>query len=220
MRQHDDAADILLRDAPLAARSWNATERTFEVVFSTGAGVERVDHRGAYIERLDLNQDWTGFRGAPVLNSHKRGDVGDIFGSVIAAQTVGGEARATIRMSTRPEAEAVVQDILDGHVRGVSVGYRVERWQDSTDNDKRVRTAIKWTPVELSLVAVPADPAAVIRSHPVENFVQTNDPPIVDRAAVNVEIRSIAKHGGIARHLERCADRPGRERRTGEPRCS
>jgi hypothetical protein len=42
-----EAADAIFgRDAPLAPSSWNAGERTFEVVVSTGADVPRMDHRG------------------------------------------------------------------------------------------------------------------------------------------------------------------------------
>ncbi len=186
-----DTAELLMREATFGARSWNEAERTFEVVFAAGAGVERMDPRGAYVERLDLNQDWSSFRGAPVLNSHKRNDVGDILGSVISAQTVSGEARAVIRMSKRAEAEAVVQDILAGHVRAVSVGYTVDQWKNSTEGSKRVRTAAKWTPKELSIVAVAADTRAHIRSQQMD--IQTGDPVITDRAAINTDIRSIAR---------------------------
>jgi HK97 family phage prohead protease len=192
-----EASDRLQRDAPLAGRSWNEAERTFEVVFSTGSDVERSDVRGAYIERLDLAQDWSSFRGAPVLNSHRRGDVGDIFGSVVNASTVGNEARATIRMSKRPEAEAVVQDILAGHIRGVSVGYRVSEWRDGVEAGQRVRTATKWRPVELSLVAVPADPQATVRGNTMDPILTNTPPPVSERAAINVEIRGIARTAGL-----------------------
>ena len=191
-----DTAELLLREATFGARSWNETERTFEVVFAAGAGVERMDPRGAYPERLDLNQDWSSFRGAPVLNSHKRNDVGDILGSVISAQTVGGEARAVIRMSKRAEAQAVVEDILAGHIRGVSVGYTVDKWTDSSEGGKRVRTAAKWTPKELSIVAVPADAGAVFRSQQMD--IQTaGGSPLSDRAAINQQIREMARTAGL-----------------------
>jgi hypothetical protein len=184
-----DADELLLRDATIGARSWNEAQRTFEVVFSSGSPVERADHRGPYTERLSLDQDWTAFRGSPVVDSHKRGSVDDILGSVIAAETIDGEARAIIRMSTRPKAEQVVQDILGGHVRAVSVGYTVQEWQDTTEGSKRVRTATKWTPVELSLVAVAVDPGAKIRSGKMQ--------PINDRASINIEIRAIARAASL-----------------------
>jgi hypothetical protein len=156
------------------------------VIFATGANVQRMDHKGAYIERLGMDQDFSGFAGAPVLNSHRRGDLDDVLGSVLSATAAGFEAHATIRMSTRPRAEAVVQDILAGHIKGVSVGYRVDEWRDTIEGGQRVRIAVKWTPVELSLVAVGADPAATIRGEQMET-------PIVNRASV----RAIARAAGL-----------------------
>jgi HK97 family phage prohead protease len=161
------------------------------VVFATNAPVERQDARGAFLERLDMNQDWTGFVGAPVLDSHKRGALGDVLGSVVSATTVGGEGRATIRISKRRKAESIVDDIRAGHVRGVSVGYRVAEWKDSAEGGKRVRTATKWAPAELSIVAVPADPGATIRSQTLDTTLQT------DRAATNIQIRAIASVSGL-----------------------
>jgi hypothetical protein len=192
--------DIFERAAALGAQSWNPETRTLEAVFSTGAPVSRHDQRGPYIERLDLNQDWRSFIGAPVADSHRRSSVDDVLGSVIAARTIGAEGLATLKMSKRPRAEAVVQDILDGHLRAVSVGYVVDEWADSTEDGKRVRTATRWTPKELSICPLGSDAGAVIRTPPImenESHIETaqTDPPdpIQDRAAANVEIRSIAK---------------------------
>ncbi|BAQ44252.1 prohead protease/major capsid protein fusion protein [Methylobacterium aquaticum] len=206
---------LLTRAAPLAATSWDPTARTLEVVFSTGATVERADARGPYNERLSLDQDWAPFIGAPVLNAHRRGDVSDVLGHVISARTIGGEARATIKLSRRPDVEVVVQDILDGHLRGVSVGYAVEAWRDDSDpaTGLRTRTATRWMPVELSIVPIPADRGSIIRSEPLPDVLPntepqpTNPPPapiitppapaIAERAAVNIQIRAIAQVAGL-----------------------
>ncbi|MEP9348797.1 prohead protease/major capsid protein fusion protein [Xanthobacter sp. KR7-225] len=207
-------ADIVTRRAPLAATSWNAEERTLEVTFSTGAEVERFDARGAYAERLNLAQDWTAFIGAPVLNSHRRGDLTDVLGSVQKAWTVGGnrEARAVIKLSRRGDVEPIIQDILDGHLRGVSVGYVVNAWSESTEGGRRVKTATRWTPVELSIVPIPADRQATIRGEtmtaptPATADPAAATPPAAaaptptasaERAAVNAEIRSIAAVAGL-----------------------
>lgn len=205
--------EIVTRRAPLAASSWNAEERTLEVVFSTGAGVERHDLSGAYIERLSLDQDWSGFIGAPVLNSHRRGDLTDVLGSVQRAWTVGGnrEARAVVRLSRRADVEPIIQDILDGHLRGVSVGYAVHDWKETTEAGRRVKTATRWSPLELSIVAVPADRQATIRGETMTAPAQPESVPAItppaaaaptptasaDRAAVNAEIRSIASVAGL-----------------------
>ena len=136
----------------------------------------------------------------------------DVLGSVIAAATVGGEARATIRLSRRPDVELIVQDVLDGHLRGVSVGYAVQAWRDENDTSTGIRTrvAIRWTPVELSIVPIPADRGSLIRSEPVTTPTPSNPAPITppavitppapavfERGAVNVQIRTIAGLSGL-----------------------
>jgi HK97 family phage prohead protease len=191
----DDVATLFTRAATIGAQSWNEEARTLDVVFATSNPVERQDYKGTYLERLDMQQDWAPFIGAPVLDSHKRGALGDVLGSVIAAKTVGNEGRATIQISKRRKAAAIVDDIKAGHIRGVSVGYRVMEWKDSTEGGKRVRTATKWSPAELSIVAVGADPGAVIRSQRMET--QTQETNAENRAAINVEIRGIAKVAGL-----------------------
>jgi hypothetical protein len=206
-------AEIITRRAPLAATSWNPDERTLEVTFSTGAAVDRYDARGLYSERLSLEQDWAAFIGSPVLNSHRRGDLTDVLGSVQKAWTVGGnrEARAVIRLSRRADVEPIVQDILDGHLRGVSVGYIVHDWKETTEEGRRVKTATRWTPVELSIVPIPADRQATIRGETMTVPAQPEStapatPPAAavptptasaDRAAVNSEIRGIANVAGL-----------------------
>ncbi len=188
--------ELITRRAPLAASSWNPEERTLEVVFSTGAPVERADARGAYVERLSLEQDWSGFVGRPVLNTHQRGDLSDVLGHVVKAWTVSPtEARAVIKLSRRPDVEAVVQDVLDGHLRGVSVGYSVSEWSETKEGGTRVKTATRWSPLELSIVPIAADAGATIRSNPMPETIEAG--AVQDRAAINSEIRSIARVAGL-----------------------
>ncbi len=189
-----DAADagIFTRDVTLSPSSWNAEARTFSVVVSSGADVARQDARGAYIERPDINQNWRALVGAPVLNSHQRNDIKNILGSVIDVAVVGKEVHATIRMSKSAEGEAAVQAALEGHLRGISFGYRIDATKELVEGGRRIVTITKLTPVEISLVPIPADPAAVIRSG-----LPSNDPAITDRAAINQEIRTIARTAGL-----------------------
>ncbi|MFN4142780.1 prohead protease/major capsid protein fusion protein [Aestuariivirga sp.] len=187
---------VITRRAPLTPQSWNTEERTLEVVFSTGAPVERYDARGAYEERLSLDQDWSDFKGAPVLNSHRRGSVEDVIGSVQSAWTVGQEARAIIKLSRRADVAQIVQDILDGILRGVSVGYVVHEWKELAESARRVKIATRWQPVELSIVPIPADRLATIRGQDMTTPNPATTPKDqatpVDRAAIDNEIRSIA----------------------------
>src|ERR1700730_2380392 len=128
----DDVVTLFTRAATIGAQSWNEEARTLDVVFATSNPVERQDHRDALRASAAMQQDRAPFIGAQVLDSHKRGALGDVLGSVIAAKTVGNEGRATIQISKRRKAAAIVDDIKAGHIRGVSVGYRVAEWKDST----------------------------------------------------------------------------------------
>ncbi len=61
------------------------------------------------------------------------------------------------------EAEKLYQKVLSGTLRGISVGYRVSRWEKIKegvtvgDVDGPAMVAREWMPYEISLVSVPAD---------------------------------------------------------------
>jgi HK97 family phage prohead protease len=65
-----------------------------------------------------------------------------------------------IRLRSNDAAQAVLADIGDGTLRGLSIGYSVAEWKETRDGDRRIRTATRWTPLEVSIVPVPADPGA------------------------------------------------------------
>ncbi len=114
----------------------------------------------------------------------------------------------------------------EGHLRGVSFGYRIDETKELTVGGKRIVTVTRLTPVELSLTAIGADPKAVIRSSQMEpqqttqtTQITTTDPPALsDRAAANVEIRSYRPPLGLAANVDRLANRRQRDRRAGASR--
>jgi len=65
-----------------------------------------------------------------------------------------------------PEADAIKNKLDQRIVRTVSVGYRVHRYQKilGVAGSIPVMRAVDWEPMELSLVSIPADAGAVIRS--------------------------------------------------------
>lgn len=63
--------------------------------------------------------------------------------------------RGLVRFSASAKAQEIRQDFLDGIRQNISVGYRVN---EMVINEKDERyTAINWTPMEVSSVAIPAD---------------------------------------------------------------
>jgi hypothetical protein len=161
------SAELLTRAATFEPSTFDEAKRTIDVVFSTGAEVQRFDFEGSFIERLDMSPaavDLSQLRGAPVLNAHDRLDVRSILGVVEDANVDGTRGLARLRFGERPEIQGLVTDIRGGVIRSVSVGYSVEGWKTEKRSDgTRIKTAIRWTPKELSFTPLAADPAAKTR---------------------------------------------------------
>ena len=209
--------DTFTRRASFAPSSVDPDARTVEVVWSTGAPVKRRDLDGDYVERLSLDPeavDLSRLIGASVLDAHRQTAVRDVLGTVRDAAVTGKQGIATLQFSARPEVEPVWQDVTAGILRHVSVGYSVEAWDESTDGDRRVRTAVRWTPHEISLVPSPADPGATVRMEDTimeQQTTATEDSParidavndgaetdtVQTRAVANAEIRSIGRIAGL-----------------------
>ena len=151
--------------APL---TFDAAANSVSVCFYSGAAVERVDVLTGEVFELvfdasgaDLSRLNTG--GAPVLNEHKRFDIGDQVGVIMRAYGREGRFFADLKISDRPELEGLRRDLEAGVVRNTSMGTEVMEYRDETDERGRLlrRVVTAWRPFEISLVCVPADPAAV-----------------------------------------------------------
>lgn len=206
---------IITRRAPLAPQSWNPETWTFDLVLSTGASVPRFDARGEFDEML-ATEGAKFVSPLPLLDSHSRDSVDDRIGQVDAIQAIGGKllGRATLSRHN-PKAQRIAAELSDGQTFGVSIGYIVSKWTERRNEatGRREKIAVAFDVIEASLVVIPADrhagirsmtteptqaatpentqPAAVERaaSHPT----QTPESRVADRAAVNAEIRSIAR---------------------------
>lgn len=201
-----EVTELLTRRADFAPATADQEARTVEVIWSTGAPVRRRDFAGEYIERLCLAPeavDLSRLEGAAVLDSHRQTAVRDVLGSVRRAAVDGYRGTAVIQFSRRPEVEPIWHDVLAGILRHVSVGYTVDEWEETTENNTRVRTAVRWTPLEISLVPTPADPGARIRMEEnvmhedTVNTMSGEAPGKKTCAAINAEIRSIARIAGL-----------------------
>lgn len=199
--------ELLTRGATIEPRTFDPERRTVRVTWSTGAAVLRRDAQGPYAEILSLDPEHVRLDhlpGAPVLDSHKQRDLGNVLGTVERAGIEAGAGWADVRFSSRAEVAPVVEDVRAGVIRHVSIGYSVARWLDGKDpkTGGRTRTAIDWTPREISFVPLPADPGATVRSHmdaqnTPETPAETAEGGTGDRAEVNRHIRGIAAAAGL-----------------------
>jgi len=128
-------------------------ERTIEFPFSSEYPVARYfgnevlshEMEAANLERLN--------DGAPLLFNH---DPDRIIGVVERAWINGEKKRGyvNVRFSRNKQAQEVLADVRDGILRGVSFGYSIDKMEER-ENDF---VATRWSPFEVSVVSIPADP--------------------------------------------------------------
>lgn len=151
-------------DEPLMYRSVNLNReavdeesRSIELSFSSESPVERafgtevLDHRADSIDLDRINS------GAPLLLEHDRSQqIGVIERAWLDEENKKG--RAVVRFSRSTLAEEIFQDVRDGIRSLVSVGYSVGRFaREKADEGLETFRAVSWTPLEVSLVSIPAD---------------------------------------------------------------
>lgn len=160
------------RAASFVPSSMNDEERTIDVVWSTGARVERSTYGGfSFIEELEMTRDAVRLErmnnGAPVLNTHSSYSLSDIIGAVVdgSARVEDGKGVATLKMASgTAESDDIWRKITDGIIRNISVGYRTHKFERSKEGDKTVMRAVDWEPHEVSFVPIPADAQSSTRS--------------------------------------------------------
>lgn len=192
----------LRRSAAPSPSSFDREARTVEVVALSGPApvLRNTDTPdgapGPWLEELDARfADLSTFIGGPVLKDHVP-KVEAQIGVVDDAWIEEDRIIARVRFSTKPEVEGVFEDVAASVLRGVSLGYAVQAWQAMPARDGRpVFRAAQWRPVELSFVPVPADAGAIVRGRDATMSVDLPTPG--NRAAVNAEIRSIARVAGM-----------------------
>lgn len=147
----------LYRSAEIDLRSVNDESRTVSLAFSSEEPYERMfgyevlDHAEGSVNLERLNNG-----GALLLDHDPTKQIGVIEKAFIGEDRRG---RALVRFSRSQLAEEVYQDVKDGIRRNVSVGYWVDdmvREEEKMDGID-VWRATKWTPVESSIVSIPAD---------------------------------------------------------------
>jgi HK97 family phage prohead protease len=190
---------LFSRLAELQPRSFDEKDLSVDVVFSTGAPVMRTDWWTGkkYVERLSMDPKAVRLdrlnNGGPLLDSHSSWDIAAQIGVVVddSAKVDGKKAVARVRFSQREKVRDIVRDVKDKIVRNVSVGYIIHKFEETTGEDGSipVRTATDWEPYEISLVPMPADAAAQVRSgkavptHPCEYITRTKEPVMEPTAA-------------------------------------
>ncbi|MBX9926636.1 MAG: HK97 family phage prohead protease [Hyphomicrobiaceae bacterium] len=162
----------LMRAADLLPATLDEKDRSIDVIWSTGTRVRRqplfgepfdeelsMDPAQVHLDRLNA--------GAPLLKVHDRFALEAVIGSVVpgTARIENGRGLARVRFSEREDVAPIWNDIRSGHLRAVSIGYQVQRYEITRpSNGPELWRAVDWTPFEISAVSVGANPAAGFRS--------------------------------------------------------
>lgn len=173
-------------------------------------GTEVLSHEAGAADLSRLND------GAPFLWNHDR----DAVLGVVRSAAVNGDrrGRCTVRWSRNPLAQQMRQDVEDGILRNVSFAYSI----DAVEERGEEMIVTKWTPLEVSLVSIPADqtvglgrslpdvnnieqgtiaPAASAASPDVTDMTTTLDPEVIRSEAVEAERTRIASITALGERL-------------------
>lgn len=172
--------ETLFRDVELNRGSLNKEHRTVRVQFASETpvmrwfGTEILDHSPGSVDLSRINA------GAAVLMEH---DTGQRVGITESGNLTGSKTtEAIVRFARTPAGDSAMAEVEDGTLRWISVGYRVDKFQVD-DNEEEYR-AIRWQPLEVSFVAIPADPTArVLRTNDKQHTVMITRSHSVNREA-------------------------------------
>lgn len=146
----------------MQARADEENSNVFELSFSSEElymryfGNEILDHSDGACDLSRLNEIGV------VLFNHNRDKV---IGKIENAWIEENRGKAKIKFDSDDEAKTIMEKVSNGTLRGVSVGYVVDDWEvvkeGKMSTDGRFGgpcyIARKWTPLEISIVSIPAD---------------------------------------------------------------
>lgn len=141
--------------------------------------IERIDSSGAFYEVLSHAPDAVNLERAPLpllLSHDQREQVGVIENMRVTSDR---KLRGDLRLSRGQRGQEIAQDIRDGIRRSISIAYLVDESKvvDYDADGTPIRRLTRWTPIEGSLVSVPADPTVGVRRTLAAPFSQGADAP-------------------------------------------
>ncbi len=161
------AKTMVRRSVSAAPSSLDEKTRTVELIFATPTPVLRENPRdGLFQEILDCSKraiDMAHLKiGIPLLDSHKHDGIKEILGVVLpdTIRATGTAVAGKARFSRNPDGDRAYQDVKDGIIRALSVGYAIYERRVDNSATPPIHLITRWTPLEVSLVSIPADPTS------------------------------------------------------------
>lgn len=165
------------RFARFSPATYDAEARTVEAVLSTGAAVKRwwmveeleISNEAIDLDRVDKGQ-------VKLLDHHNQFERKAVLGTIDNVRIENGALIGELRFGDTDEARDAAAMVERGELTGISIGYQVSSWERvAIEDDTETWRATRWTLMEASLVSVPADMDAKVRSAPRQIEERTDD---------------------------------------------
>jgi HK97 family phage major capsid protein/HK97 family phage prohead protease len=157
-----NADEIVYRSVELDRGHIDEEKRTVRIGVSSETPVERefglevLSHK-----KEDIDMEFMSSGRAPLLNNHKM----DEQIGVIRSYYLDESQRRTVAMvefGKSALAQEVFEDVKAGIKQNVSVGYSINRMVRTKGEDGKEYYRASWTPMEASIVSVPADSSRLV----------------------------------------------------------
>ena len=169
MNDYLSRSTLHIRELGISAKV-NEETRSVELSFSSANGIQRFDWWSGemFTEVLDHSRDAVDLKrlqslGVALFNHNMDRVIGRL--EDVRLDEKEGKCRCRITFDEDPASEEIYQKVRSGTLKGISVGYRVQEWEEvkrgkvSGEGIKGpAMIARKWEPHEVSVVSCPADP--------------------------------------------------------------
>ncbi|MFN4141635.1 prohead protease/major capsid protein fusion protein [Aestuariivirga sp.] len=205
---------ILTREAVIVSPRVETGKAPVAIIrASTGADVERRDYLSGepYTERLEISEgavdlSYLNSGQAHLLADHEIGSTAAVLGTITKAWIKDRELYAEVIgpiPGTAPRLDESWSLIKQGILKNVSIGYRISTFKESRESGKLVRTATKWTPHEISMVALGADLSAMVVSARSAPFIKHKDKTMTETDTISTALHEDDQ--ALARNMSRLA---------------
>lgn len=181
VEEERNEADIERRSAvvDIAVRGVDEKKRTVSIAVSSELPVERSFGKEILVHESNaIDMAFLSSGRAPLLLDH------DMERQIGVIESVGLDAdrvlRANVRFGRSALAQEIFQDVVDGIRGNVSVGYRVNKMERSASN-KEEYFVRSWSPLEVSVVSIPADQSVGVGRSAVALEPQTKVEPSIKK---------------------------------------
>lgn len=178
------------RTIDLAVREVKNDERRVTVSFSSEQAVDRwyglevLSHDDGCVDLTRLNDI-----GVSLFNHDRSYVLGKIENASI--DVASKRCTCDIVFDADPEADKIFQKVQSGTLKGVSVGYSVDNWEEVAAGKMSTNgrfagpcyVAVRWAPFEVSIVSIPADDTVGVG----RELESTETVPVINRTDISNE---------------------------------